>query len=85
MPTLLTNKSLVEGSVYLAARDNDIARLIKTNGLPPLWARKPCFATFIHIILEQQVSLASAMAIYRRRIDKVVPFKTERVVEVGSS
>jgi DNA-3-methyladenine glycosylase II len=31
-----------------------------------LWARRPGFATLLRIVLEQQVSLASAQAIYRR-------------------
>jgi DNA-3-methyladenine glycosylase II len=34
--------------------------------MPPLWARRPGFATLLRIVLEQQVSLASAQAIYHR-------------------
>jgi DNA-3-methyladenine glycosylase II len=34
--------------------------------MPPLWARRPGFATLLRIVLEQQVSLASGLAIYRR-------------------
>jgi DNA-3-methyladenine glycosylase II len=85
MTASLTKKSLREGALYLAARDKDLARLLETNGVPPLWARKPCFSTLIHIILEQQVSLASAMAMYRRLIDNLVPFTPKRFLEVGSS
>ncbi len=33
-------------------------------GVPPLWSREPGFPTLIHIILEQQVSLASAKACF---------------------
>jgi len=85
MTASLTKKSLREGALYLAARDKDLACLLETNGVPPLWARKPCFSTLIHIILEQQVSLASAMAMYRRLIDNLVPFTPKRFLEVGSS
>jgi DNA-3-methyladenine glycosylase II len=81
----LTKNSLKKGAVYLAARDNDLARLLETNGTPPLWARSPCFSTLIHIILEQQVSLASAMAVYLRLADNLVPFTPERFLEVGST
>lgn len=81
----LTKMSLTEGTVYLAARDNDLARLLAADGVPPLWERKPCFSTLIHIILEQQVSLASAMAMYRRLLAKLVPFTPDRFLEVGSS
>ncbi len=31
-----------------------------------MWLREPGFATLVHIVLEQQVSLASARAAYRR-------------------
>lgn len=85
MTKSLTKKRLTEGSVYLAARDKDLARLLETDGVPPLWARKPCFSTLIHIILEQQVSLASAEAVYRRIVDNLVPFTPERFLEGGSS
>jgi DNA-3-methyladenine glycosylase II len=36
--------------------------IIKQFGYPPIWTRKANFQTLIHIILEQQVSLASARA-----------------------
>ena len=35
-------------------------------GTPPLWARDPSYATLVHLILEQQVSLASAQAAFDR-------------------
>ena len=35
-------------------------------GEPPFWARRPGFSTLIRIILEQQVSLTSAQATFRR-------------------
>ena len=46
----------------LGKRDNDLKNIIQQFGYPPLWSRKPNFETLIHIILEQQVSLASAKA-----------------------
>jgi DNA-3-methyladenine glycosylase II len=85
MTPLLTKKRLKEGTAYLAARDCDLARLFQADGVPPLWARKPCFSTLIHIVLEQQVSLASAMAMYRRLVDNLVPFTPDNFIEAGSS
>ncbi len=38
-----------------------------------------------HIILEQQVSLASALAMYRRLEQNLVPFTPEQFVKAGSS
>ena len=85
MPASLTKKSLKEGTAYLASRDKDLAHLFQTDGVPPLWARKPCFSTLIHIILEQQVSLASALAMYRRLEQNLLPFTPQRFVIAGSS
>jgi len=50
----------------LTARDRHLAALVRANGVPPLWARRPGFATLVWIILGQQVSLASAVAAYQR-------------------
>jgi DNA-3-methyladenine glycosylase II len=48
----------------LIKKDNDLASIYKRFGTPPDWSREPGFATLVHIILEQQVSLASAKAAY---------------------
>jgi DNA-3-methyladenine glycosylase II len=50
----------------LAARDPDLAGVVARYGVPPLWDRPPGFASLVRIILEQQVSLASALAAYNR-------------------
>lgn len=46
----------------LARKDASLKGIIKEFGYPPCWTRKASFETLIHIILEQQVSLASAKA-----------------------
>ena len=46
----------------LARKDRHLFAIIKQYGYPPIWTRKGNFQTLIHIILEQQVSLASARA-----------------------
>lgn len=50
----------------LGRRDDDLAAVVRRFGPPPMWMRRPGFATLIRIILEQQVSLASAEAAYSR-------------------
>lgn len=50
----------------LAQRDPDLAQVVARFGLPPLWAREPGFPTLVLMILEQQVSLASAKAAYAK-------------------
>jgi DNA-3-methyladenine glycosylase II len=60
----LNHKSLTEGVSYLCTIDLDLARIVSDLGHPPLWAREPGFSTLLQIILEQQVSLASARATF---------------------
>ena len=50
----------------LARRDDDLAWIFRTYGTPPLWKREADFATLVHIILEQQVSLASALSAFNK-------------------
>ena len=48
----------------MADSDQYLARIYEAYGPPPLWDREPGFATLLNIILEQQVSLASAKACF---------------------
>ncbi len=60
----------------LAAADPDLAGIIKAYGYPPLWSRPNTFETLVHIILEQQVSLASALSALnklRERVREITP------------
>ncbi|MFL6336113.1 MAG: DNA-3-methyladenine glycosylase family protein [Pyrinomonadaceae bacterium] len=50
----------------LAEVDPDLAQLARAYGLPPLWEREEGFPTLVLTILEQQVSLASALAAFER-------------------
>jgi DNA-3-methyladenine glycosylase II len=68
---------------WLAARDPDLARLHARHGTPPLWGRPPGFATLAHIVLEQQVSLASARAMRRRLGRSLGRFDADRIARAG--
>lgn len=60
----------------LAAIDSDLAAIISAHGYPPMWNRPNTFETLVHFILEQQVSLASALAALnklRERVREVTP------------
>lgn len=48
----------------LGEEDPAIKRIVGEIGYPPFWHRQPGFQTLVKIILEQQVSLASARAAY---------------------
>lgn len=65
-PAKLDANTLARGVRALARRDPDLRRIVQVHGPPPWWARPPGFPTLIHIILEQQVSLASARAAFGR-------------------
>jgi DNA-3-methyladenine glycosylase II len=66
----------------LAGFDADLAAIIRSHGYPPMWNRPNTFETLVHIILEQQVSLASALAALnklREHIGEVTPHKVLRL------
>jgi DNA-3-methyladenine glycosylase II len=79
----LTKESLARATKIIARRDQDLASILKQYGPPPLWARKAGFATLVQIILEQQVSLASAAALYDRLNKSVVPFRPSQMLLLG--
>lgn len=76
--TPLDERSLLRATRYLAKQDPDLAVIVEKYGAPPLWAREPGFNTLIHIILEQQVSLASAKAAHTRLVAATNPLTPER-------
>jgi DNA-3-methyladenine glycosylase II len=65
-PARLTALSLRQGVRELSARDPHLAVIVQRHGPPPLFARPRGFATLAWIILEQQVSLASARALFEK-------------------
>jgi DNA-3-methyladenine glycosylase II len=74
-------KTLSEETLDAACRkliksDKRLAFIYETYGTPPLWARPSGFSTLVHIILEQQVSLASAKTCHDKlclRLGKLTP------------
>lgn len=67
----LNDKNLLAACQKLAAADADLNFIFQTFGVPPLWKRDTGFATLIHIILEQQVSLASALSAFNKLREKL--------------
>ena len=82
-PRALTRQSLAAAVATLARRDRDFAMLYRQNGLPPMWARRPGFATLVHIVLEQQVSIVAARSLFRRIRGHLGGMTPERIVERG--
>jgi len=60
----------------LIATDTDLATIFNAYGYPPFWNRPNTFETLVHIILEQQVSLASALSVLNKlkeRLQELTP------------
>jgi DNA-3-methyladenine glycosylase II len=75
-PVLDRFPSFIQGIKELTKRDRDLAKIVDHYGYPPQWQREPGFATLIRIILEQQVSYASAQAAFKRlnnAVDYLIP------------
>ena len=83
MNDYLNNQKLLKAVKFLSKKDKDLAALYEADGVPPLWARRPGFTTLIKIILEQQVSLASGKAVYKKLEGNIKPFTPIRFGELG--
>jgi DNA-3-methyladenine glycosylase II len=71
--TQLSESTFHEAIIQLCKQDEDLAGIVERVGVPPMWVREPGFPTLVWIILEQQVSLASAKAAYDRLLARVSP------------
>ena len=67
-PTL-DRAALDEAAETLARIDSRLRHVLQQHGPPPLWKRPATFATLVHILFEQQVSLDSAKATFERLKD----------------
>jgi DNA-3-methyladenine glycosylase II len=64
----------------LATIDTDLSGIITTYGYPPMWSRPNTFETLVHIILEQQVSLVSALSALNKLKEKVQELTPSRII-----
>ncbi len=66
IPGVLTSRTYTHGIQELSDRFSYFARIVDRFGPAPFWTRQEGFETLLRLILEQQVSLASARAAYER-------------------
>ena len=71
LPRKLDQTTLLEGVKWLSEKDPDLSMVVSEYGPPPLWDREPGFPSLLKIILEQQVSLASAQSTYDKLVSKL--------------
>src|SRR4029077_18578691 len=69
IPRPLSISGLKRIAREFAVADRHMGEIHGLYGPPPLWDREPGFATLLNIILEQQVSLASARACFDKLND----------------
>jgi DNA-3-methyladenine glycosylase II len=81
----LTIEGLATAVDALAVADADLAAIVAMYGAPPLWDREPGFSTLLHIVLEQQVSLASAQAAFDRLRAAADPLTPRRFLELDDA
>ncbi len=68
----------------LAKNDPDLQAIIFQHGYPPLWKRAATFETIVHIILEQQVSLASALAALHKLKEKIIDITPLNLLQLSN-
>lgn len=64
----------------LAVTDEGLKLILDNYGYPPMWSRSNTFESLVHIILEQQVSLASALAALNKLKEKIKDITPEGVL-----
>ncbi|PWS30044.1 DNA-3-methyladenine glycosylase family protein [Pedobacter paludis] len=64
----------------LAQIDGDLKLILDRYGYPPFWSRPNTFESLVHIILEQQVSLASALATLNKLKEKIKIITPEKLL-----
>lgn len=85
IPRRLDEQSIAQGLSCLVCDDSELAAVVERHGPPPLWARRPGMASLVRIILEQQVSLVSARALYRRVAGELGGISADTVLACGAA
>jgi DNA-3-methyladenine glycosylase II len=83
VPQRLDEALVLEATRQLAAIDPDLAGIAERHGPPPLWGREPGFETLVRIVLEQQISLASAEAALQRLARAIGAVEPDAIATAG--
>lgn len=83
MTPTLTEATLESAVAELAGRDADLGRVVALYGRPAMRSRAPGFATLVLLILEQQVSLASAQATFARLAAVAAPLTPRNLLALS--
>ena len=80
----LDDESFVEASHLLSAEDQALAGVVAAHGLPAFWRRPSGLSTLILLVLEQQVSLESGAAVFRRLREEAGGIRPESLLAMGT-
>lgn len=69
----------------LAEKDPHLKSILQQYGHPPMWNRPASFASLIHIILEQQVSLVSAKAALEKLKERIGTITPQKVLQLSDA
>lgn len=67
----------------LGKKDKDLQSIIHQYGYPPMWTRPNNFESLVHIILEQQVSLASALSALKKLQEKTIELTPDAIIQLN--
>lgn len=71
------------GLDFLTSGDPVLKSVIETYGVPVVQVRDQGFAAMVHIILEQQVSISSAKATYRKMAEYFIDITPEKMLSAS--
>ncbi len=80
MITSFTQQNYRQLCDELAARDAVFTGIISAYGYPPFWSRPNTFESLVHVILEQQVSVASGLAALQKLKEKLEIISAENLL-----
>ncbi|WP_420113688.1 DNA-3-methyladenine glycosylase family protein [Pseudactinotalea sp.] len=70
-PGQAAERAFASSLTRLLGDDERLAGVVADHGAPAFWSRSPGFASLVLLVLEQQVSLASAAATYRALLARI--------------
>lgn len=85
MISVLNERKLKAACKQLSEQHAELACVFHTYGTPPLWDRPLGFATLLQIILEQQVSLASAKACFDKLVARIGEVSPENLLSLNDA
>ncbi len=85
MDDFYTEENLAWYCDQLVAKDNRLKQIVVDYGYPPFWHREPGYEGLVRIILEQQVSLASAFSCFQKLKSKIGQITPIAVLELSES